>query len=126
MQKTTSKRLFITAGTLSLTAGIVGIFVPVLPTTPFLLLAAACYARGSERLYRWLLGNRVFGNYIRNYIEGKGMPLRIKLFTILILWTGIGLTSAFGVEHWALRTALGLIAIGVTIHISLIKPKNLR
>ena len=123
MQKTIHKRLFVIAGTIFLVTGITGIFVPVLPTTPFLLLAAACYARGSERLYRWLLHNRIFGSYIRNYIEGKGMPLTVKLITILILWTGILLTVFLGVEHMAIRIALVVIATGVTVHISLIGVK---
>ena len=59
-------KLLIVVGTLSLVLGIVGVFVPLLPTTPFLLLAAACYARGSERLYRWLVGHRYLGQYIRD------------------------------------------------------------
>ncbi len=124
MQKTTVKRLFILAGTFFLAVGIIGIFVPVLPTTPFLLLAAACYARGSERLYKWLLNNRICGSYIRNYLEGRGMPLKIKLFTIFILWAGIGLTIAYGVEHPGLRIALALIAVGVTVHIAMIKERK--
>ncbi|OGO00154.1 MAG: hypothetical protein A2Y90_00010, partial [Chloroflexi bacterium RBG_13_52_12] len=118
------KRLFILAGTILMIIGIIGIFVPVLPTTPFLLLAAACYARGSDRLYRWLLNNRVFGGYIRSYVEGRGMPLKIKLFSILLLWITIGLTVTLGVEHIAIRIGLILIAIGVTLHISLIKAKS--
>lgn len=124
MKKSTGTRLFIFAGTFFLGVGVIGILVPVLPTTPFLLLAAACYARGSERLYKWLSNNRICGSYIRNYIEGMGMPIKIKLFTIIILWTGIGLTIAFGVEHWAVRAVLALVAIGVTIHIILIKAKS--
>ena len=126
MRKTTGKKLFIIAGTFFLAVGIIGIFIPVLPTTPFLLLAAASYARGSEHLYKWLMDNRILGSYIKNYIEGRGMPLKIKLITILILWTGIGLTIAFGVQHWAIRAALILIAVGVTTHISLIKPKQFK
>jgi len=66
----------IVVGTISTALGILGIFVPILPTTPFLLLAAACYSRSSQRFYDWLLNNKYFGNYIRNYLEKKGIPLR--------------------------------------------------
>ena len=124
MQKTTVRQLFVIAGSICVATGIIGIFVPILPTTPFLLLAAVCYARGSDRLHKWLLNNRLFGSYIRSYIEGRGMPLRIKLFTILLLWTGIGLTIALGPQYLALIIALAIIAVGVTVHISLIKPKK--
>jgi uncharacterized membrane protein YbaN (DUF454 family) len=66
--------LLVIAGTLFVGLGIIGIFIPVLPTTPFLLLAAACYARSSRKFHEWLLNNRWFGDYIRNYLQGKGFP----------------------------------------------------
>ena len=88
--KTIDNRLFrgilIISGSIFLGIGIIGIVVPLLPTTPFLLLAAACYARSSEKIYNWLLNNKRFGPYIRNYIEGKGIPLKIKLYAISIIW----------------------------------------
>lgn len=116
-----SKNLLIVAGTTSTAIGIVGIFVPVLPTTPFLLLAAACYMRSSERFYRWLVHNRVFGAYIRNYIEGRGIPARVKAITISLLWLSIGLSAAFGTENLIIRIVLAAVAVGVTIHI-LLRP----
>jgi tRNA (uracil-5-)-methyltransferase TRM9 len=115
------RRFLIAAGTTSTAIGILGIFVPILPTTPFLLLAAACYMRSSERFYRWLLHNRIFGAYIRNYIEGKGMALRAKLFTIFLLWAGIGTTIGIGIQNLAIRIVLAVVATGVTIHIVIIK-----
>lgn len=115
------KTLLIIAGTVSAGLGIIGIFLPVLPTTPFLLLAAACYLRSSTRLYRWLLNNRVFGLYIKNYLEGKGMLLYMKLFTIVLLWLSIGLTVWLGTESLALRIFLACVAVGVTLHIVFIK-----
>jgi uncharacterized membrane protein YbaN (DUF454 family) len=99
----------------------VGVFLPLLPTTPFLLLAAACYARGSDRFYNWLLGNKWFGSYIRNYREGKGIPLRVKMLTISLLWATIGYSTAFVVTALPLRIILLLIAVGVTTHILLMK-----
>lgn len=79
------ERLLLAVGTLFLAMGIVGIALPLLPATPFLLLAAACYARGSERFYRWLMNNRVFGSYIRSYREGKGIRLRVKVMVLCLL-----------------------------------------
>jgi len=109
---------------LSTGLGIIGIFVPILPTTPFLLLAAACYMRSSERFYRWLISNRVFGVYVRNYIEGRGMPIRIKILTVLLLWLTIGLTVTFGVQNVVIRIVLICVAIGVTTHIILIRKRK--
>jgi len=115
-----NKYLLIAAGTISTAIGILGIFVPILPTTPFLLLAAVCYLRSSERFYRWLLNNRVFSFYISNYIEGKGMPLKTKLFTIFLLWVTIG-TTIWITHNTVIRIVLALVAAGVTLHIILIK-----
>ena len=124
MRTTAKRRLLIAAGTLSTGLGIMGIFVPILPTTPFLLLAAACYMRSSERSYRWLTNNRIFGVYVRNYIEGRGMPIRIKIFTILLLWLAIGLSIAFAVQNSVVRVVLVSIAVGVTVHIALIRKRR--
>jgi len=109
--------LLIIAGTLFTGLGIIGIFVPLLPTTPFLLLAAACYARSSQRFYHWLLNNRWFGSYIRNYLGGKGVSLRVKVLTIALLWITIGCSVVFAVELFVVRLILILIAIGVSVHV---------
>ncbi len=108
-------------GTLCVVLAVVGMFLPVLPTTPFLLLAAVCYARSSERFHDWLLNNRWFGEYIRNYREGRGMTLREKLVTIGSMWLTIGLTATLAVTSWWVRLILLAIAVGVTIHLSKIK-----
>ena len=113
--------LLIIAGTLFMGLGIIGIFVPVLPTTPFLLLAAACYARSSQRFYDWLLSNKYFGNYIRSYLERKGIPLKVKVLTIILLWITIGSSVAFAVQSLVVRLILVLIALGVSIHILCIR-----
>ncbi len=109
--------LLIIAGTFFVGLGIVGIFVPVLPTTPFLLLAAVCYSRSSQRFYGWLLNNKWLGSYIRNYLERKGVPLRVKVVTVTLLWITIGCSVAFAVEILVVKLILVLIAIGVSIHI---------
>ncbi len=126
MSEKLKKGLLIFAGTVFTATGIIGIFVPILPTTPFLLLAAACYLRSSRRLYNWLLNNRFFGAYVRNYLDGRGMPRKIKIATILLLWITIACSIIFAVQALIIRVILLIIAIGVTVHIILIKttPKD--
>ena len=119
-----SRKIFIVAGSLFTGLAIIGIFLPLLPTTPLLLLAAACYARGSDRFYNWLLNNRWFGEYIRNYREGKGIPWKIKAISLTLLWITIGCSAAFAVDMLALRIVLIIIAIGVTIHILYIRTSR--
>ena len=109
--------LLISAGTLFVGLGVLGIFLPLLPTTPFLLLAAACYARSSKRFYNWLLNNRWFGSYIKNYREKKGIPFRVKIATISLLWITITLSAVFATNNLLVRIVLVVIAIGVTTHI---------
>lgn len=117
-----SRRFFravlVVVGSLSVGLGVVGMFVPLMPTTVFLLLAAACYARSSERRYQKLVNNRWLGTYIRNSREGRGMTRRHKTVTLLLLWIGIGATAAFSVEAWWIRLVLLLIAAGVTAHVA--------
>jgi hypothetical protein len=109
--------LLITAGILSLGLGTVGIFLPLLPTTPFLLLAAACFIRSSGRLYQWLIHHRWFGAYIRNYREHRAMTLRAKVVALVLLWGVIGSSAAFAMSDWTIRFFLLLVAVGVTIHL---------
>ncbi len=115
------RRLLFIAGTLALAIGILGIVIPILPTTPFLLLAAACYIRSSQRFYNWLLNNRLLGVYIKNYIEGKGMSRKAKVFTVTLLWITIGLSMWFAAQSVVIRVILILVAAGVTTHIIRIK-----
>jgi uncharacterized membrane protein YbaN (DUF454 family) len=111
------RALWIIAGSISLGLGIIGIVLPVLPTTPFLLLSAYCYDRGSERLHEWLMNNRVFGEYIRNYSEGRGIPMRAKVTAIVSLWVMIGVSAYFFMPWIEVRLILLIIAIGVTVHL---------
>jgi len=114
------RSILVIAGTFFVGLGVIGIFLPLLPTTPFLLLAAACYARSSKRFYNWLLNNKWFGNYIKNYREGKGVPLKVKILTISILWATI-IISCVIVSSLLVWIILVLIAIGVTIHVLTIR-----
>lgn len=111
------KPLFVAVGSVSLALGIAGIFLPLLPTTPFLLLASACYLRGSERMHRWLLGHGRLGAYIRQFEEGKGIPRRAKAVAIALLWVSIAHAVYMVAEATALRVFLVLLACGVTAYL---------
>ena len=80
------RALFFVAGSVSLAIGTIGIVLPILPTTPLLLLALACYCRSSKRMTKWVLTNKYFGSYIRRYKEGKGIPIKTKIIAIATLW----------------------------------------
>lgn len=116
------KLLFIILGSLSVALGVIGIFVPILPTTPFLLLAATLFMHSSPKLYDHLLSNKYLGEYIRNYREKRGLPIRIKVTIITTLWLTMA-TSIFIVAHDRpyIQIPLLMIAIGVTYHILTIK-----
>jgi len=122
--KRLTRNLLIASGTLCVALALLGLFLPVLPTTPFLLLAAVCYARSSGRLYNWLMTNRWFGAYIRNYREGRGMPLWHKVLAISLLWLTIGYAAWFVVPQWWVKVILLGIAVAVTTH--LLKTESAR
>jgi len=112
------KLLLIACGTVCVALGVIGIFLPIMPTTVFLLMAAACYARSSERFYQRLLNQRFLGSYIRNHREGRGMKRRDKTVTLVLLWIGIGATIIFSVNAlWGRLVLLG-IATAVTVHVA--------
>lgn len=109
-------------GVLSVALGALGILLPVLPTTPFLLLAAWAFLSSSDRLYNWLMNHRVFGLYIRSYIEFKGVSKAHKIFALASLWVTMTI-SIYLVDKIAIRILLVIIAIGVSMH--LLKLKTL-
>lgn len=118
MHKAALRRwLLIAVGILTVGLAVVGIFIPVLPTTPFLLLAAACFMRSSDRLYDWLIHHKWFGEYIRHYREYGAITLQEKVMTLVVLWVGIGATAVFAVTLWWVRALLAAVALSVTLHI---------
>jgi uncharacterized membrane protein YbaN (DUF454 family) len=119
--KSPLKYFLIAIGTISIALAFLGILLPILPTTPFLLLAAACYIRSSPRFYCRLINNRFCGKYIKNYREKKGIPQKVKIYIISLLWITILASAIFAVDLLAIRILLILIAVGVTVHILKIK-----
>lgn len=119
VRNTIKRALFIGAGTLCVALGTLGIALPVLPTTPFLLAAAFFYLRGSARMYRWLHTNPVFGEYLRRYRSGEGLPLSLKISTITLLWLSLGASALLAVPDtmWPVRLLLAAVGTGVTIHL---------
>lgn len=113
--------LLILVGLAAVGIGTVGIFVPLLPTTPFYLLAAACFFRSSDRLYRWLIGNKWCGPYIRNYREHRAIPRHAKIVALILLWGTIGHAVLALLDQLWLRILLVTIAAGVTIYLLSLK-----
>lgn len=107
--------LYTVAGHIALGFGLLGVLLPLLPTTPLLLLAGFCYARGSERFYLWLMTNRYFGPYMRAWRDNRGIPLTVKVYVIVLLWFVMGATIVFVVPLWPVRVLLAVIAMGVTV-----------
>lgn len=112
------RRLHLAAGVLFLVLGAAGIVLPILPTTPFLLLAAAMFMRSSGRLYLWLTSHRLFGPFIRNYRLYRAVPLRTKVFALIFLYLTIGYSVIFVLESWWLRVLLLGISAWATWHIT--------
>jgi len=115
-RKITRVVLFVT-GTVCLVFGLIGIVLPILPTTPFLLAAAACYYKSSPAMHSWLLNNRWFGEYLRNYKEGRGISLRAKLVVMTLLWLTIMYSVFFVLNVLVAQIALLIIAIAVSAHV---------
>ena len=118
------RTLWFVAGTICVVLGSIGIVLPVLPTTPFLLAAAACYCKSSPRMHNWLLNNRLFGEYIRNYKEGKGLTVKTKLTALTMLWVTIGFSTVFMLNRLLpaqlvlpMQLIMTAVAIAVSTHI---------
>lgn len=111
----------IITGWIFVSLGVIGIFLPVMPTTIFLILAAACFARSSERFYLWLINNKHLGKLIRNYRKYGGMPVRAKVIAILMMNVAIGYSALFAVDLLWVKIVLFAIAVSVTIYILSIK-----
>lgn len=107
-------------GHVSLALGLIGIMVPVLPTTPFLLLASFCFYKSSDRLHAWLMNHPLFGNRLKNYIEHRAVSRRTKITAIAFLWTSL-LVSMILINIGYVRVIMTLVGIAVTLHLLLLR-----
>ena len=111
------KYILIILGSISLVLGVIGIFLPLLPTTPFLLLSAALYVRSSENLYNWLINQKYLGTYIRNFREHKAIPLHAKIISVTLVWVTLLYCAIIISENILLSIALLILASAVSWHI---------
>ena len=100
--------------------------IPILPTTPFVLIAAACYLRGSRRMYDWMIANRYIGGYLRDYMEGRGVSVRAKATSVVVLWILIALSASFATDSTTVRIVLLAVAVAVTVHLVTLKGKTVQ
>lgn len=119
-----TKGVLIVVGTISVVLGVLGVVLPVVPTTPFLLLAAICYSHSSERFYVWLLTNRVFGQYIRDWRENKGLTIATKLWVITVLVVTMSLSAFYFVPLLSVKIVLGVIGTGISIYVWRLPTKD--
>jgi uncharacterized membrane protein YbaN (DUF454 family) len=119
------KKIYILTGIISLILGVIGVFLPLLPTTPFIILSASLFARSSDRLYNKLIQHKMFGQIVRDFHEEKAIPLHAKIISLGLMWTSILYAIIVPAQgKTGLQILLGLIVTGVTIHILNYKTKN--
>jgi hypothetical protein len=119
-----TRTLWLIAGLIMVFLGTIGLVLPILPSTPFLLAAAACFCKSSEKMYYWLLNNKLFGEYIRNYKEGRGLPIKTKITALTVLWATIIISIAFFLNRLLppplvlpMQIIMIAVAFGVSFHI---------
>ncbi len=126
MTKKNAKRyFFIALGSISFVLGFIGVFLPVLPTTPFILLAAYCYARSSEKLSDWLLNKSVFSGYLRDYLKNRAIRKNIQIFSLLTLWLTLFISIVL-ISNPYLKVFLLVVGLGVSIHLLSLKTLKTR
>jgi len=108
--------LLLGVGNVSVALGVVGIILPLLPTTPFLLLAAACYVRSSNTFYNWLVAHPLLSKYILSYLNGEGIPRKAKYYTLFTMWLTMAVSAAV-VPLWQVQLLLLCIALMVSTYI---------
>lgn len=109
--------LLMVLGSVALALGVAGIFLPLMPTTPFLLFAAALYFRSSPQLYEWLLSHKHLGPYIRNFRENKAIPLRVKIVSVSLVWVTLLYCAFFVADCLLMRVLFVGLAVGISAHI---------
>ncbi len=115
---------YLISGILLVAIGVIGIFLPVLPTTIFLILASACFIKSSPKANDWLRNHKILGQYIKNYQDGSGLTVKSKIFNLIFLWSMILVSALLLTKSLVIKLVLLAIAVGVTIHILMIKTKR--
>ena len=116
--------LYLVSGVLLVAVGVIGIFLPILPTTIFLILASACFVKGSPKANDWLRNHKILGAYLKNYQDKSGLTVKAKILNISFLWLMILTSAYFFTEEIFIRLLLLAIAIGVTTHLLMVKTKK--
>jgi uncharacterized membrane protein YbaN (DUF454 family) len=116
--------IYLIIGILLVAIGVIGIFLPILPTTIFLILASACFIKSSHQANEWLRNHKILGIYIKNYQDKSGLTIKAKVFNVALLWIMILSSAYFFTEEIFIKLLLIAIAIGVTIHLLMVKTKK--
>ena len=116
------RQILLVVGWLAVVLGVIGIFLPVLPTTPFLLLAAACFVRSSRRVYQWLVDHPRLGPWLLDYLEGNGIPLKGKIYTLITMWISIGISCWLVPLFWA---RVGMLLSATLVSLYILRQKTL-
>jgi len=119
-----AKYFYLISGFLLVAIGVIGIFLPLLPTTIFLILASICFLKSSPKANEWLRNHKILGGYIDNYQNKTGLTRNSKIINIITLWTSILISAFLLTNELYIRIILLAIAIGVTIHLLMIKTKQ--
>jgi len=118
------KYFYLISGFLLVAIGVIGIFLPLLPTTIFLILASVCFVKSSPRANEWLRNHKVLGAYIKNYQDKSGLTITSKIFNLILLWGMITVSAFLFTDELYIKLLLFAIAIGVSIHLVMIKTKK--
>lgn len=116
------RQILLVVGWLAVLLGVIGIFLPVLPTTPFLLLAAACFVRSSRRVYQWLVDHPRLGPWLLDYLEGNGIPLKGKIYTLATMWISIGISCWLVPLFWV---RVGMLLSATLVSLYILRQKTL-
>lgn len=119
-----AKYFYLVSGFLLVAIGVIGIFLPLLPTTIFLILASVCFVKSSPRAHSWLRNHKVLGGYIDNYQNKTGLTVNSKITSIVLLWISISVSAFLLTDELYIKILLFGIAVGVTIHLLMIKTKT--
>jgi len=118
------RRILFTCGWFFTVLAFLGAILPLVPTTPFLLVAAACFYRSSGKFYHWIMYNKMFGHYLRDYKSGKGIPLRVKIMALAFTWISTLVSVLFFIPFLWLKILVIALSAAVTVHLALVRTRH--